>query len=483
MGFQDRIVFMESKIRFLSLNVSLKNNLAGLESLLKVHKLDIILLQEVRINDDQIDILVGKHGFKGKVNINPEEPSLPGTAIVWRSCLPVREISTIVTCRAQCAFIGAYAFLNIYAPSGSDKKYERGSFFAKEIFRTLALHDNSSWILGGDFNCVLKPIDVENGTGFQQKKCVQLDDLVKALNLQDAFRHLHPAAREYTFFRASATPSRLDRFYLSSALLPRLILFEHVAALSDHCGAVMELLLQNVGDNRVKKVRITTYWKLNAAILSDEDFLHNFAGVWSGLKTKQVQYNEIADWWDSEAKPGIRDFCIEFSQNRSIRRSDSKKFLLAYLKLVLRRRDWPEVSRVKGKLEDLLQEDAYGYVVRSRFQNNSSEEVASLFHANREVKNAKKNNICSLKVNDEVINDPKKIESEVTEYFHALFNGHHRVDLTSAGVPFVPDNSGIDDFLVGLSALPDVVRDGLTNDMTMDDLEFIVKDCQSNKSP
>ena len=58
LGLQDRIVFMESKIRFLSLNVSLKNNLAGLESLLKVHKLYIILLQEVRINDDQIDILV-----------------------------------------------------------------------------------------------------------------------------------------------------------------------------------------------------------------------------------------------------------------------------------------------------------------------------------------------------------------------------------------------------------------------------------------
>ena len=106
----------------------------------------------------------GDMAIRGKVNINPEESSLPGTAIVWRSSIPVRDVSTIVPCRAQCAFLGAYALLNIYAPSGSDKKYERGSFFAKEIFRTLALHDNSCWILGGDFNCVLKPIDVENGT-------------------------------------------------------------------------------------------------------------------------------------------------------------------------------------------------------------------------------------------------------------------------------------------------------------------------------
>ena len=113
MGVLDRIVIMESKIRFLSLNVGLKNNLAGLESLLRVHNLDIILLQEVRITDDQIDILVGKHGYKAKVNINPEESSLPGTAIVWRSSIPVRDVSTIVPCRAQCAFLGAYALLNI----------------------------------------------------------------------------------------------------------------------------------------------------------------------------------------------------------------------------------------------------------------------------------------------------------------------------------------------------------------------------------
>ena len=107
----------------------------------------------------------------------------------------------------------------------------------------------------------------------------------------------------------------------------------------------------------------------------------------------------------------------------------------------------------------------------------------SLFHANREVKNAKKNNICSLKVKDEVINDSKKIEAEVTEYFHALFNGHHRVDLSNAGVPFVPDNSDIDVFLDGLSTLPDVIRDGMTNLMTIEELEDIVKSCDANKSP
>jgi hypothetical protein len=146
------------------------------------------------------------------VNRDIDELSKPGTAIVWRSSLPVREVSTIVPCRAQCAFLGAYAILNIYAPSGSDRKFERGSFFAREIFQAFSLHADSHWIFGGDFNCILRPIDVENGTGFMQKRCPQLDDLVKGKNVHDIFRRLHPDAKEYTFFRASAAPSRLVGF-------------------------------------------------------------------------------------------------------------------------------------------------------------------------------------------------------------------------------------------------------------------------------
>ena len=122
---------MDSRIRFLSLNIGLKNDLAGLVTLLKVHNLDFVLLQEVRINDEQIELIVGRHGFKGKVNIDSEDPMKPGTAIVWKSSLPVRDISTIVTCRAQCAFLGTHAILNVYAPSGSDRKFERGCLYSR----------------------------------------------------------------------------------------------------------------------------------------------------------------------------------------------------------------------------------------------------------------------------------------------------------------------------------------------------------------
>ena len=164
---------------------------------------------ELQTNNQQLSNV----GFIGMVNIDAEDPLKPGTAIAWRSTLPIRQVSSVVPCRAQYALLGSYSIFNIYAPSGSDRKVERNNFFARDIFQAFSL-GSSPWILGGDFNCVLRPFDIENGTGFNQKKSTQLSDLVATKNLQDVYRYIRPMAREYTFFRASSAPSRLDRFYL-----------------------------------------------------------------------------------------------------------------------------------------------------------------------------------------------------------------------------------------------------------------------------
>ena len=115
---------------------------------------------------------------------------------------------------------------------------------------------------------------------------------------------------------------------------------------------------------------------------------------------------------------------------------DTKAFWLAYLKIVLTDKNWTEVARVKGVVVEMMQEDAYGYVVRSRYQNNASEEIASIFHANKEMKNASKNNIRSLKMGNIVSEDKYTREEEITTFFHALFNGHHDTGLKDTSKPF-----------------------------------------------
>ena len=93
----------------------------------------------------------------------------PGTAILWRSSLPIIDVVNLHRCRAQVAFFMEYAFLNVYAPSGSNNRNERAIFFSRELFRSINLYPGFTWIMGGDFNCVLSPLDVENGIGFDQK--------------------------------------------------------------------------------------------------------------------------------------------------------------------------------------------------------------------------------------------------------------------------------------------------------------------------
>ena len=224
--------------------------------------------------------------------------------------MPIKQVSAVVPCRVQHARLGSYSILNIYAPSGSDKRVERGLFFAREVFQAFSI-GSFPWILGGDFNCVLERIDIENGAGFNQKKCLQLSELVATKNLRDIFRHRNPRTKEFTFFRTNCAPSRLDRFYISHECLKEVNVIEHVASLSDHCGVLLEMQFQNVVFSKIKSTS-RTYWKLNTRILKDEDFLENFAALWECLKLKQNDFSDIADWWNEEAKPNIKEFCIAF---------------------------------------------------------------------------------------------------------------------------------------------------------------------------
>ena len=124
---------MDAKIRFLTLNIGLKNNLAGLSDLIKVHKLNLIFLQEVRVSESQTEQLLG-NDFKCRANIDSENVSKPGTAVIWRNSLAIDNVSVLATCRAQLVILGSCGLMNIYAPSGSDKFNERAEFFARYIF-------------------------------------------------------------------------------------------------------------------------------------------------------------------------------------------------------------------------------------------------------------------------------------------------------------------------------------------------------------
>ena len=271
--------------------------------------MDIIFLQEVRISSEQIEQQL--RGFKASVNMDENQPLKPGIAIVWREALPVADVSPLTLCRLQVATLGPYKLMNIYAPSGSDKKHERNVFFGQDIFEALHLDCQSRWVVGGDHNSVLKIIDVDGGVGFSHKRCPALEDLVKAAKFVDTFREKFPNKEEFTFFRAGCAPSRLDRFYISAEFMSEVHSVSHVASLSDHCGVKLSMMM-HVDRVALPTSRRRTYWKLNSSILGDQEFLPSFISLWKNILSYRQNFPDIAEWWDKMAKPQIKDFLLVF---------------------------------------------------------------------------------------------------------------------------------------------------------------------------
>ena len=345
-----------SSLNFLTLNVGTSSSLAGAATLIEVEKIDIVFLQEVRLSSEQIELSL--RGFKTVANIDDEDPSRPGIALAWRHFLPVSNVVNLVSCRLQIATLGSIKLMNLYAPSGSAKKHDRYLFFSNHVFQTLILDNITSWIWAGDFNCVLKAIDIEDGRGFDSKKCPVLADITSAGSLFDPFRFLHPHKKEFTFFRPGCAASRLDRFYLSRDLESDVCSVSHHPSLSDHCAAKLVLSwLSNTSYNAVPPI---SYWKLNTLILKEDTFMASFRPFWKHLLSSQNDFLDVSDWWDLRAKPEIKNFCIGYSVQRKTARNQTKRFLLASLHQALTVKDWEEVARYREELTSMLNFGCHG---------------------------------------------------------------------------------------------------------------------------
>ena len=112
---------MATLITFLSLNVGGSSSLAGLNMTISLMKFDVILLQEVKSTQSQVDSLVNRYGFSSLVNVDYDDLNKPGTALLWKNNLPLTGAVNLISCRLQMAELGPYKIFNCYALSGSEK--------------------------------------------------------------------------------------------------------------------------------------------------------------------------------------------------------------------------------------------------------------------------------------------------------------------------------------------------------------------------
>lgn len=150
--------------------------------------------------------------------------------------------------------------VNAYAPN-SQKNLLRHQFRSEwdEAFREFVcgLAEKKPVVAGGDFNVAMTDIDIypENlrqywaQLGYASDERSNLETLMES-GFTDAFRHLYPSQKgAYTWWsnrlkkRQENRGWRLDYFFLSESIMPRLIGVEHLTGVmgSDHCPIMVEL--------------------------------------------------------------------------------------------------------------------------------------------------------------------------------------------------------------------------------------------------
>jgi exonuclease III len=116
------------------------------ESFIRLHNVDILLLQEVTL-----PLTLGLPHYQAYYNIGTTRR---GTAIIVRDTLTITNIANLPSERAIAETLGTLLIVSIYAPSGSAKRLEREKCFNKELPSILGTHSGDIF-LGGDFNCLL----------------------------------------------------------------------------------------------------------------------------------------------------------------------------------------------------------------------------------------------------------------------------------------------------------------------------------------
>ena len=121
-------------LKLMTLNTGNSRLLGGLLAIIRIENPDIVFLQELTLTSGQLKLFVAKFGYSAEANTNLLDITELGTGMIWKSHIPVSDVTSVVQSRIQMAKLGPYTLLNIYAPSGSNHRQERRDFFGQDIF-------------------------------------------------------------------------------------------------------------------------------------------------------------------------------------------------------------------------------------------------------------------------------------------------------------------------------------------------------------
>ena len=209
-----------------------------------------------------------------------------------------------------------YVFINYYAPNDQQSQVTVMKEIAEKL-KTIPADKATSYIWGGDWNCVLdKSLDALGGVSSLKKESVgQIKAPMTDFDLIDIWRVRNPTYRKFTWRRSKpVTLRRLDYFLVSSHMeLDIASCGFYTQIQSDHSPVFLKI--SPIAD----AYSGPGYWKFSNSLVSDPIYTEKTRELISEIKTNSIDFDDIRVKWEF-LNFRIRQFTQSYSKIKALER-------------------------------------------------------------------------------------------------------------------------------------------------------------------
>ena len=388
-------------------------------------KTDVIFLQETHCTKEVAKAWNSQWGSKIWNSFGSNDAR--GVSILFRKQLDI-EVHNYLSdddgryLMLYCTLAGhKFLIANVYVPNSDDVE------FARKLVKDLQRFTPEYYIIGGDFNFVMNTqvdkIGSAKNTHIKIAECIK--SFMASEELNDIWRTCNQDKIEFTWHRTRPKAfSRLDFFLTSDSLN------QFVNNCDIKLGFKMDHAIVELGRDFTTSARGPGYWKLNTALLHDQEYVKKMNSLLD-IQLEQ-QYSSHKKLWEL-VKLAVKGSTLQYS-SRKKKSNDKKLQVLEKKALQIRNKlhNQPTIllesedvhlGRVSKEIENIMMEKTKGAILRSRATWELHAGKPSKYFMQLEKKNFSKKTIHRLKRQGGTItSDPKEIQSMLTEYYRQLYH-------------------------------------------------------------
>lgn len=425
-----------SVLNFLSFNVRGLSNLKKRKTIFtfcKKQKCDVIFLQETHSTKNVEE--TWKKEWGGKIIYSHGASNARGAMILLRNSLDLEIEKTITDSSGRLVILRCshedkpLTLVNVYAPNDVRRSVD---FFEKInlMFSREGIDENTTIIMGGDFNCPLDPnmdrFSKQGNSVFTKYNVLNgIKNIIEHLNLNDIWRTKNPTTRSFTWMHIGKFQySRIDYWLISNSLQDSVQQVDITPSIkSDHDAINLSLnFLKDEGKG-------PGLWKLNVTLLNDVEYVAVIEKLIKETLDSKVTFDKDSTSWEW-LKYKIRLESIKFSKQKAIKRRDREKELSLKIKSLeeeLTKQNHTDdiqskLMEAKKQLEDVYDEKMKGIIFRSKVKWFEEGEKSSKYFLNLEKRNNIRKTIGKIKLNGNILTDSPSILKAQKDFYQKLYS-------------------------------------------------------------